>query len=254
MKVVILAGGLGTRITEESHLKPKPMIEIGGIPIMLHIMNHYSKYGFNDFIILSGYKSEKIFKYFSNFYAESSKNTIFNLENGEREDLEIETKKWKVQVINSGLNTQTGGRLIWAKKYLDQDFLLTYGDGLSDVNLKKLIDIHHNNKNVVTLTAVQPEGRFGALEFEGDQKVSGFYEKPEGDGHWINGGFFCCSKEIFEYIRSEDEILEKYPLESISKSGKLGALKHNGFWHPMDTLRDKIKLESFIKDGKAPWI
>ncbi len=254
MKVVILAGGLGTRITEESHMKPKPMIEIGGTPILVHIMNHYSKYGFNDFIILAGYKSEHIFSYFANFYTNSSKNSIFNLESGKREDLEVETKKWSVQVIDSGLNTQTGGRLLWAKDFIKGDFLLTYGDGLSDVDLNKLVESHKLDKNIVTLTAVQPEARFGALEFGEKNNISGFYEKPKGDGHWINGGFFCCKKDIFEYIRSDNEILERFPLESISELGRLGAYKHEGFWHPMDTLRDKNKLELLLKENKAPWV
>jgi glucose-1-phosphate cytidylyltransferase len=254
MKVVILAGGLGSRITEESHLKPKPMIEIGSQPILIHIMNYYAKFGFNDFIILAGYRCEYIFDFFSNYYDRSSMNTLFNLNNGTKEHIDIESNNWNVQVINSGLKTQTGGRLLWVKDYVDDNFLLTYGDGVSNVDLKKLITIHNKDKNIVTLSAVQPEARFGAIQFKSDNKISGFNEKPKGDGHWINGGFFCCSKKIFDFIRSEDEILEKYPLETISKQGKLGAYKHNGFWHPMDTMRDKAKLESLIEEGAAPWL
>jgi glucose-1-phosphate cytidylyltransferase len=254
IKVVILAGGLGTRFTEESHLKPKPMIELGGEPILIHIMNHYAKFGLKEFIILAGYKCEVIFDYFSNFYQKSSKNTIFNLSSGNREDLQIETKDWNVQVINSGLNTQTGGRLLYAKDFVEENFFLTYGDGVSDIDVDKVLDLHKSNKNTVTLTAVQPEARFGALEFSGENMIQSFNEKPKGDGHWINGGYFCCSQEIFNFIRSEEEILEKYPLDEISKKGKLGAYKHHGFWHPMDTLRDKLKLEKMLEEGNAPWI
>jgi len=254
MKVVILAGGLGTRITEESHLRPKPMIELGGEPILVHIMNHYAKFGFEDFIILAGYKCEVIFDYFSNFYQKSTKNTVFNLSTGERTDLQVETKDWNVQVINSGLHTQTGGRLLYAKDFLEDTFLLTYGDGVSDINIDAVVRLHNSDKNIVTLTAVQPEARFGALEFSGENAIKSFNEKPKGDGHWINGGYFCCSTKIFDFIRSEEEILEKFPLEEISKKGKLGAFKHSDFWHPMDTLRDKLKLEKMLEEGKAPWI
>jgi glucose-1-phosphate cytidylyltransferase len=231
MKVVILAGGLGTRISEESDVQPKPMIKIGGMPILLHIMKIYSYYKINEFIICLGYKGDVIKNFFSNY----------------------DSTPWNVQLIDTGLDTMTGGRLKRIQKHIDDTFCVTYGDGLSDININNLISFHKEKKSLVTLTAIHPPERFGVLSLSGDY-VSEFHEKHRGESSWINGGFFVSEPEIFDYLQDGDmTILERAPLETLSKEGKLTAFKHNGFWFPMDTLRDKRYLENLWNTKKAPW-
>ena len=231
MKAVILAGGFGTRISEESDLKPKPMIEIGGKPILLHIMKIYSYYGINDFIICCGYKGEIIKEYFEDFKSEP----------------------WNVQTIDTGLKTMTGGRLKRIENEIDDTFCMTYGDGVSDVNLNDLILFHKKNQLIGTLTAIHPPERFGVLDLSGNY-VTAFYEKHRGESSWINGGFFVFEKEIFDYIKNGDSTtLERKPFETLAKERKLTAFKHKGFWHPMDTLRDKRHLEKLWTSGDALW-
>lgn len=253
MKVAILAGGFGTRLSEETDIKPKPMVEIGGKPIIWHIMKHYSHYGHNDFVILCGYKSYYIKEYFANYFLHQSDVTI-DIKNNKMEIHNNTSEPWKVTLVDTGLETMTGGRVKRAEKYLkDETFLLTYGDGLSDVNLDTLISFHKKNGKHLTLTTVQPEGRFGALELEGDL-VKRFAEKPKGDGAWINGGFFVCEPSVLDYITEGDStIFERRPLESLANSSQLVAYKHEGFWKPMDTLRDKVQLEELWDAKKAPW-
>ena len=231
MKVVILAGGLGTRISEESDAQPKPMIKIGGMPVLLHIMKIYSYYKINEFIICLGYKGDVIKKFFSNY----------------------DSTPWSVQLIDTGLDTMTGGRLKRIQKHIDDTFCVTYGDGLSDININNLISFHKEKKSLVTLTAIHPPERFGVLSLSGDY-VSEFHEKHRGESSWINGGFFVSEPEIFDYLQDGDmTILERAPLETLSKEQKLTAFKHNGFWFPMDTLRDKRYLENLWNTKKAPW-
>jgi len=254
MKVVILAGGFGTRISEESDLKPKPMIEIGGKPILWHIMKIYSHYGFNDFIICCGYKGYVIKDYFHHYYLHQTDITI-DLRKNEIEYHDSSSEPWRVTLVDTGLNTMTGGRIKRIQRFVgDEPFMLTYGDGVSDVNIRSLLEFHKQNKRLATLTAVQPSGKFGALSIDNKNAVIQFQEKPKGDGAWINGGFFVCEPGIFDYIRSGDEtIWERQPLEDLSSDGQLGAYKHEGFWHPMDTLRDKNELERLWASGNAPW-
>ena len=254
MKVVILAGGFGTRISEESDLKPKPMIEIGGKPILWHIMKIYSHYGFNDFIICCGYKGYVIKDYFHHYYLHQTDITI-DLRKNEIEYHDSSSEPWRVTLVDTGLNTMTGGRIKRIQRFVgDEPFMLTYGDGVSDVNIRSLLEFHKQNKRLATLTAVQPSGKFGALSIDNKNAVIQFQEKPKGDGAWINGGFFVCEPRIFDYIRSGDEtIWERQPLEDLSSDGQLGAYKHEGFWHPMDTLRDKNELERLWASGNAPW-
>jgi glucose-1-phosphate cytidylyltransferase len=230
MKVVILAGGYGTRISEESHLLPKPMIEIGGKPILWHIMKIYLAHKIDDFVICLGYKGEKIKEYFEQF----------------------DSKLWNVQLIDTGLNTMTGGRLKRIQDKIDDTFCVTYGDGLSDVNLNNLITFHKEKKSLATLTAIHPPERFGVLNLSGDY-VKEFHEKHTGESSWINGGFFVFEPEIFDYLQNDSTVLERTPLETLAKEQKLAAFKHNGFWHPMDTLRDKKHLEDLWTSEKAPW-
>ncbi len=253
MKVAILAGGYGTRLSEETDIKPKPMVDIGGKPIIWHIMKHYSHYGHNEFIILLGYKGYYIKEYFANYFLHQSDVTI-DIKNNKMEIHNNSSEPWKVTLVDTGLETMTGGRVKRAEKFLkDEPFLLTYGDGVSDVDLNKLIEFHQKNKKLMTLTSVQPEGRFGALDLEGDF-IRKFVEKPKGDGAWINAGFFVCEPKIFDYITEGDStILERAPLEKLAKERQLVAYKHEGFWKPMDTLRDKIQLEQLWSDNKAPW-
>lgn len=253
MKVAILAGGFGTRLSEETDIRPKPMVEIGGKPILWHIMKHYSHYGHNDFVILLGYKSYFIKEYFANYFLHQSDVTI-DLKNDKMEIHNNTSEPWKVTLIDTGLETMTGGRIKRAQKYLENEtFMLTYGDGLSDVNLDQLLSFHRQSGKVMTLTSVQPEGRFGALELEGDL-IRRFAEKPKGDGAWINGGFFVCEPKLFDYIKEGDAtILERTPLEGLSRDGQLVAYKHDKFWQPMDTLRDKMHLEQLWSKDKAPW-
>jgi glucose-1-phosphate cytidylyltransferase len=253
MKVAILAGGLGTRLSEETDLKPKPMVEIGGQPILWHIMKTYSHYGFNEFVILLGYKGFHIKNYFANYFLHHSDVTM-DIKNNKMEILNNTSEPWKITLLDTGLETYTGGRVLRAKKYLQGDtFMLTYGDGVGDVNIPELIKFHQKNKTTLTLTAVQLEGRFGALNLD-RHLVTEFAEKPKGDGGWINGGFFVCEPNIFDYINEGDATLfERTPMEKLASENQLSAYKHQGFWKPMDTLRDKNDLESRWASGKAPW-
>lgn len=253
MKVVILAGGYGTRLSEETSIKPKPMVEIGGEPILWHIMNIYSHYGFNDFIICLGYKGEVIKDYFINYYNRHS-DIVVDLKKNSVEALNSSNTQWNVLLVDTGLNTMTGGRLKRIEKYIDGDtFLMTYGDGLSNVNIDELISFHRNHKKLVTLTAVQPEGRFGALHIDKTEKVINFEEKPMGDGLWVNGGFFVVNREAIKLVKSDDTMWEREPIRTLADSGELVAYKHGGFWKPMDTLSDKMALEKLWNSGNPPW-
>lgn len=254
LKVVLLAGGLGTRISEESMLKPKPMIEIGGKPILWHIMKLYSHYGFNDFVILLGYKSYVIKEYFANYFLHQSDVTI-DLKNNGMEIHNNSSEPWKVTLLDTGLSTMTGGRIKRAQKFIgDESFMLTYGDGVSDIDIKNLVEFHRTHDGAVTMTSVQPEGRFGALDIEKDGQVSNFVEKPKGDGHWINAGFFVCDSKVFDYLKDGDStIFEQAPLKNLAKDGEINAYKHTGFWKPMDTLRDKNNLNEMYDEDRAPW-
>jgi len=254
MKVLILAGGLGSRLSEETSLKPKPMVEIGGKPILWHIMKIYSSYGFNEFIILCGYKGYMIKEYFSNYYSHMSDMTIDMKENTithHRNNAE----PWKITLIDTGLETLTGSRINKVKKYVgNEPFMLTYGDGVGDINITELLQYHQSHGKAITMTSVQPEGRFGSLLINDDQKVVSFLEKPKGDGSWVNAGFFVCESKVFDYIAEGDKIIfEREPLEELALAGELYTYKHKGFWKPMDTLRDKTQLEEMINSGEAKW-
>ncbi|MDD5129549.1 MAG: glucose-1-phosphate cytidylyltransferase [Candidatus Omnitrophica bacterium] len=254
MKVVILAGGRGTRISEETEVLPKPMVEIGGKPMIWHIMKLYSHYGFNDFIICLGYRGYMIKEYFSHYFMHMSDLTIDLSKNKTRIHTTV-SEPWKITLVDTGLETMTGSRLKRVKKYIGkQPFLLTYGDGLADINMKKLVEFHKKNKRLATLTAIQNLGRFGVLDIVSGSKVSSFLEKPKGEGGWINGGFFVLEPEIFNYIDNDDTVVwENEPLENLAKQGKLSAYKHAGFWGCMDTLRDKMNFEKIWQSGNAPW-
>lgn len=254
MKVVILAGGLGTRLSEETKLIPKPMVEIGGKPILWHIMKIYSHYGFNDFIILTGYKSHIIKDYFVHYYQQYSDITV-DMQNNSVEIHRIKTEPWKVTMLYTGQDTMTGGRIKKAQEYIgNEPFLLTYGDGVSDVNIDDLIKSHKESGKTVTMTAVQPSGRFGALVIKDDNMITSFMEKPKGDESWINGGFFVCQPQVFDYIPNGDDVIfERAPLENLAKDRKLNAYKHEGFWRPMDTLKDKNDLTEMWVKNTAPW-
>jgi len=254
MKVVLLAGGLGTRLSEETDLRPKPMVEIGGHPILWHIMKTYSYWGFNEFVILTGYKSHIIKDYFINYYFRYSDMTI-DMATNTVELHNIRNEQWKVTLLYTGPDTQTGGRLLRAKDYLCKErFMLTYGDGVSDVNINELIKNHEKSGKKVTLTTVQPVGRFGSVEIGENGAVKLFKEKPDGDGAWINGGFFVMEPGVFDYLTDGDStILERKPLERMAEAGQLYAYKHRGFWRPMDTLRDKNELNNMWTKGTAPW-
>ena len=252
MKVVILAGGLGTRLSEETKLKPKPMVEIGGMPILWHIMKIYSYHGFNDFIICLGYKGEFIKDWFSNYYLYKN-DVTFNLKNNSIKYHKDKTENWKVTLINTGKNTMTGGRIKRLEKYIGSEtFMATYGDGLSNVDIKKLLKFHKSQKKKTTLTAVQPEGRFGALNIDGKNSITFFGEKAD-NSSWVNAGFFVLEPEIFDYIKDDTTSFEKEPLENLSKDGELKAFHHKGFWKPMDKLSDKMELEDMWKEKKAKW-
>ncbi len=254
MKVVILAGGKGTRISEETEVLPKPMVEIGGKPILWHIMKIYSAYGFNEFIICLGYKGYLVKEYFSHYFMHMSDITI-DLSKNNTKIHTTASEPWKITLVDTGMDTMTGGRLKRVQKYIDNGpFMLTYGDGLSDVNIKELIDFHKMSKNLATLTAIQNTGRFGVLDLDSKSKVSSFLEKPKDEGAWISGGFFVLEPEVFDFINKGDlEVWERGPLESLAEEDKLGAYKHAGFWSCMDTLRDKLELERIWQSGKAPW-
>ena len=253
MKVVILAGGFGTRLSEETDVKPKPMVEIGGKPILWHIMKSYSSYGFNEFVVLLGYKGYIIKEFFSNYFLHQSDVTI-DLANNSMEVHQNESEPWKVTLLETGLNTLTGGRIKRAKDYIgDDDFLLTYGDGLSDVDIAKTVEFHKSHGKNITMTAVQPAGRYGALDIKADNSISSFKEKPKGDGAWINGGFFVCKPEVLNYIAGDSTTFEQEPLTDLAAEGQLMSFKHDGFWECMDTLRDKTNLCQLWDSDQAPW-
>ncbi|WMJ89804.1 glucose-1-phosphate cytidylyltransferase [Anaerocolumna sp. MB42-C2] len=254
MKVVLLAGGYGTRISEESHLKPKPMIEIGGMPILWHVMKLYSYYGFNEFIICCGYKGYVIKEYFADYYLHNSDVTFDFTDNNKMEIHNNVAEPWKVTLIDTGLNTMTGGRIKRVKDYIgDSPFLLTYGDGVSDVNIKELVQYHKEHGKKATITAIQPGGRFGTLDISTDNSIMRFAEKTKEDGGWINGGFMVLEPSVIDYIENDSISFEKYPLEKLASEGQLNAYIHHGFWQCMDTLRDKNYLEELLEGGKAPW-
>ena len=254
MRAVILAGGLGTRISEETIIKPKPMIEIGGMPILWHVMKIYSHYGINDFIICCGYKGYMIKEYFSNYFLHTS-DVTFDFESNDCKFHSTKAEPWKVTLVDTGNDTMTGGRISKIKEYLDDDetFCLTYGDGLADINIKDLIAYHHSHKCQATITASIAPGRFGSLLLDEDNSVSKFTEKPKSGDRYINGGFFVLSKEVIDLIKDDKTLWEKEPLEKLSKNKQLIAFKHDGFWQPMDTLREKNYLEDLWLSGNAPW-
>lgn len=252
MKVAILAGGFGTRLSEETDVRPKPMVEVGGKPILWHIMKSYSAHGYNEFVILLGYKGYYIKEYFANYFLHQSDVTI-DLSNNEMEIHNSSSEPWKVTLLDTGLHSMTGGRIKRARDHLsDGTFLLTYGDGLADVNVEKLVKFHNSEKSAITMTAVQPAGRFGAIDIEGS-KINSFVEKPKGDGAWINGGFFVCEPEVLQYIDGDDTVFEQEPLKRLASDGKMSAFKHSGFWRCMDTLRDKNDLCNMWDNNDAPW-
>ena len=256
MKTVILAGGLSTRISEESHLKPKPMIELGGNPILWHIMKYYSYYGYNEFIICCGYKGYVIKEYFADYYLHRSDIT-FDFSNENKMIIHNNVAEpWKVTIIDTGINTQTGARIKRIQKYLNGErFMLTYGDGVSDVDIKALVAYHEKHGKYATMTAIQPGGRFGVLDIDRYNNIKRFTEKAKEDGGWINGGFMVLEPQIFEYLNDDPNLIfERKPLESIASDSQLAAYKHNGFWQCMDTMRDKIILEELIEQNRAPWM
>jgi len=252
MKVLILAGGLGTRISEETQAIPKPMVQIGDKPIIWHIMKIYSSYGYNDFVILLGYKGYVIKEYFTNYFLHQNDVTI-NLASNKMEILNQKTEPWKITLLDTGDTTMIGGRIKRAKEHIGgEPFLLTYGDGVANVNIKELVEFHQTQEKTVTVTAVQPEGRFGALQID-DNIVTSFNEKPKGDGSWINGGFFVCEPNVIDYIDGDETVFEKEPLEQLASENNLAAYQHTGFWHAMDTMRDKHLLGSLWDEGEAEW-
>ena len=252
MKAVLLAGGLGTRISEETSIKPKPMIEIGGRPILWHILKGYSAHGVNDFIICCGYKGYIIKEYFANYFLHMS-DVTFDMSNNSMQVHQKNVEPWKVTLVDTGDSTQTGGRLKRVKEYVGaEDFCMTYGDGVGDVDIAGSIKFHKSHGKLATMTATQPPARFGALDLHGSE-IKKFLEKPPGDGGWINGGFFVLSPKVLELIEGDETYWERAPLESLAKTGNLQAFMHKGFWQPMDTLRDKTQLEELWISGKAPW-
>ncbi len=254
MKVVILAGGLGTRISEETSVKPKPMVEIGEMPILWHIMKIYSAHGLNEFVVCLGYKGHIIKEFFAN-YAMRTSSVHFDLARNQMQLLSDASEPWKVTLVDTGESSMTGGRLKRVQEYLgNESFCLTYGDGVSDVNVTELITFHKAQKTLATLTAVQPPGRFGAISLGSDQStIKDFHEKPDGDGAWINGGYFVCEPGVLDFIDGDSSVWEAEPLRQIAKAGELSAFRHKGFWHPMDTLRDKQFLEQQWESAKPPW-
>jgi len=252
MQAIILAGGLGTRLSEETAIKPKPMVEIGGMPILWHIMKGYSFHGVNDFLVCLGFKGYVIKEYFANYFLHMS-DVTFDVANNEMEVHRVNAESWRVTLVDTGDNTMTGGRLKRVAKYInDDDFCFTYGDGVANVNVEELIQFHKKQNVLATVTSVQPPGRFGGLDIL-NNKVAGFKEKPQGDGSWISGGFFVLSPRVIDYIDNDNTIWEHQPLERLAREGQLATFKHSGFWHSMDTLRDKVVLGELWASGKAPW-
>ena len=252
MKAVILAGGLGTRISEESAARPKPMIEIGGMPVLWHILKIYSHHGINDFVVCLGYKGYMIKEYFANYFLHMS-DVTFDLSTNKLEVHHKHAEPWRVTLVDTGETTQTGGRLKRVADYLDNEtFCFTYGDGLADVDITQQLAFHRKNSTLATMCAVQPPGRFGALDIEG-HRITRFEEKPSGDGSWVNGGFFVLEPGVLKHLEGDSTIWERGPLEALARDGQLSAYTHEGFWLPMDTLRDKVKLESLWQSGQAPW-
>ena len=251
MKTVILAGGLGTRLAEETGLRPKPMVEIGGRPILWHIMSIYAAHGFNEFTVAAGYKSEMIKEYFARFYLHNTDVRV-DLASGSTELLNSRTPNWKVEIVDTGLHTMTGGRVKRMKDWVNGTFMMTYGDGVGSIDIRGLVEFHRRHGGVATVTAVRPPSRFGGLTFDGD-RISVFSEKPQVGEGWINGGFMVLEPAIFDYIENDSIIFERAPLEAVARDGKLFAYKHEGFWQPMDTIREKQLLEQLWESGKAPW-
>ncbi len=252
MKVLLLAGGFGTRLSEETHLIPKPMVEIGGKPILWHIMKIYAEHGYNDFVVLLGYKGYAIKEYFLNYFIHQSDFQV-DLKTNTVKTLNNASEDWKVTLLETGLHTMTGGRLKRAKAIIgNEPFMFTYGDGVADIDLKKLVDFHQKSGKAITMTSVQPEGRYGAMTIDGDN-VTSFVEKPKGDGSWINGGFFVCQPEVLDYIDNDNQMFEREPMEKLANDHKMVTYKHRGFWHAMDTLRDNRKLNELWDNGTPPW-
>jgi glucose-1-phosphate cytidylyltransferase len=253
MKVVILAGGLGTRLSEETTIRPKPMVEIGGIPILCHIMKTYSYYGFNDFVICLGYKGHSIKEFFLNYFTISSDFTI-DLEQNKVDIIDTKVDKWKVTLVDTGLKSMTGARIKKIQKFINNErFMLTYGDGVADINITELLDFHNKSQKLLTITSVQPSGRFGSLDIK-EGIVNSFKEKPKGDGSWINAGYMVCEPALFDYISdAESCIFEEEPMNNLANAKQMAAYKHNGFWRPMDTLKDKLDLNNLWEANLAPW-
>ena len=253
MKVIILAGGFGTRLSEETNLRPKPMVEIGGMPILWHIMKIYSSYGYNEFVICLGDKGYIIKEHFANYFLHKSDVTI-DISKNEIITHDSNAEPWKITLVDTGQGSMTGGRIKRVKSHVGKEpFLLTYGDGVGNINISELVNFHKEKGKMLTVTAVQPSGRFGSLDIDGNSKVSSFLEKPKGDGSWINGGFFVCEPEIFDFIQGDSTIWEREPMEKIAAISEMNAYKHYDYWKPMDTLRDKQELESMWNKGSAPW-
>lgn len=255
MKVVILAGGLGTRLSEATHMIPKPMVEIGGKPILWHIMKTYSNYGFNEFVICCGYKAYIIKEWFANYFLHTS-DVTFDLANNTMELHDCKAENWKVTLVDTGVNTMTGGRIKRIQKYIgNEPFLLTYGDGVADLNIASTLEYHKSKGKLLTVTAYKPDGKFGALDIDANGDVISFTEKPAGDGVWINAGYFVCQPEVFNYLTEGDNtIFEKHPLENLAREGQMTSFIHRGFWKPMDTLRDNAELNAMWDSGQAPWM
>ena len=251
MKAVILAGGMGTRISEETQLRPKPMIEIGGKPVLWHIMKIYSHHGINDFIVCCGFKGYVIKEYFSNYFLHMS-DVTFDMRSNQMEVHHKSAEPWRVTLVDTGESTMTGGRIKRIAPFIDEDFCLTYGDGVADVDIRALVAFHQQEDTLCTLTAVQPPGRFGALNISG-AKILNFQEKPQGDSSWINGGFFVCSPKVMDLIEGDSTVWERHPMEALARQNQLSAFRHQGFWQPMDTLRDRLHLEQLWVSGQAPW-
>jgi len=253
MKVVLLAGGFGTRLSEETDIKPKPMVEIGGKPILWHIMKLYSHFGFNDFVVCLGYKGYVIKEYFANYFLHMA-DVTFDMTSNVMTVHRQKAEPWKVTLVDTGANTMTGGRIKRVQEYIgNETFMVTYGDGLSDQNLTALLEHHKRHRKLATMTTVQPSGRFGAVDVSSSNEVNAFIEKPRGDGAWINAGFFVFEPEVFRYIEGDATVLERQPLEGLARDRQMCAFKHEGFWKPMDTLREKHEFEDMWASGKAPW-